>query len=73
MGSTFLMSLAAWLVWTGGGFRIASDALAASLLSSNLSEHGLGSSRAQDGSGLTWVSALGAESGDSLCMLPGLW
>ncbi|KAJ6722016.1 XYLOGLUCAN 6-XYLOSYLTRANSFERASE 5-RELATED-RELATED [Salix viminalis] len=45
---------------------------AASLLSSNLSERGLGSSRAQDRSGLAWVSALGAEPGDSLCMLPGL-
>ncbi|KAJ6355914.1 hypothetical protein OIU78_004108 [Salix suchowensis] len=27
VGSTFLMSLAAWLVWTGGGFGIDSEAL----------------------------------------------
>ncbi|KAJ6430985.1 hypothetical protein OIU84_018486 [Salix udensis] len=40
-----------WRVW----YRLGG---AASLLSSNLSEHGLGSSRAQDRSGLAWVSAL---------------
>uniref|UniRef100_A0A6N2N9D8 Uncharacterized protein n=1 Tax=Salix viminalis TaxID=40686 RepID=A0A6N2N9D8_SALVM len=72
VGSTFLTSLAAWLVWTGGGFRIDSEALPLYLAQIS-PEHGLGSSRAQDRSGLAWVSALGAEPGDSLCMLPGLW